>query len=311
MAETVAQRGERSRGSCAESGEVVAVIDGNSLYSRAFFASVSDRNEVENDDLTDISLALLVPIIDPTSDRVGHRFDRLLWCWDTQQKRDKKRGPKPPGFDEGLARFKKAVCQVVGGGQSEVPGYEADDQVATAVYSLLDRDSNATIYVVSSDKDLHQLVGPRVRFYCLSQKAVLSRHSILSRWHVKRPAQVAIAQAILGDRGDNISGIKGWGEKKVQKLFEQVTQDMDLEQALEAVMAQIPPGDKLASFIDSLELTFLNSGVPDVTEPAPLKFSKLSHEQAEELGVVKSMGVLSRLRIAYSGQDNDTSWLEP
>lgn len=278
----------------------MAVIDGNSLYSRAFFASVSDRNSDKCDELTDISLSLLVPILDPTSDRVGQRFDRLLWCWDTQQKRDKKRAPKPPGFEDGLALFKAAVARVVGGGQSEVPGFEADDQVATAVYRLRET-PGTSVYVVSSDKDLHQLVGRNVRFYCLSQKAVLSMHSILSRWHVKRPPQIAIAQAVLGDPGDNISGIKGWGDKKVQKLFEAVTQEMELEEALEVIMRQIPAGDKMAAFLDSLELTFLNSGVPGVPEPEPLSFSRMSSDEAADLGVVKSLGALARLRAAYEG----------
>lgn len=303
MDDVVAQRAEPRGGG---SGQVqVVVIDGNSLYSRAFFASISQSN-TEKDDAVAIGMALLLPIIDPAGDRLGVRFDRMLWCWDTKPKRDKQRTQKPPDFEPGLARFKKAVRSLlVGAAQSEVDGYEADDQVATAVYRCVE--AGDRVVVVSSDKDLHQLTGHRgVRYYCLNNKSILSSHTILSKWGVKRPIQIAIAQAIIGDPGDAIKGVRGWGARKVSKLFEKVTADMSIEQALDAVTVQITEQDKLAQFYESLELTFLNSNVPGVPEPAPFDF-ELDDEVLETYGLQRWKGALTRLHRVYAdhGADNE------
>lgn len=297
MDEGLAQRGNGK----GRSRPTYALIDGNSVYSRAFFAAESDRNEEARDSLEEISLSILLPVFDPGLGRIESKISGALWCWDTAPKKDKKRSPKPPGFEDGLFRFVEMIDSAIGGSHSMPEGYEADDQVATAAMALSTEDCD--VILVSSDKDLHQLASGNARYYCLNSKSILSRHSILERWHVKRPIQSAIALAILGDKGDNIQGIKGWGEKKVQKLFSSVTPEMTLDEALETIVQQIPE-DKLGAFYESLELTFLNSDVPDVPRPSPLTFPKLDRETIQALKLERCAGALARLRSSYSGESD-------
>src|SRR5437868_4543928 len=105
----------------------------------------------------------------------------------------------------------------------EVPGYEADDVLATLVEQAL-RQTDLDIVVVSGDKDLLQLVGPRVRVLSVlgrtGEKVVYDEAKVRERWGVE-PTQIADVLALMGDSIDNIPGVKGVGEKTAVKLIGQ------------------------------------------------------------------------------------------
>jgi DNA polymerase I len=105
----------------------------------------------------------------------------------------------------------------------EVPGYEADDVLATLVEQAL-RTTDLDVVVVSGDKDLLQLVGPRVRVLSVlgrtGEKVVYDEAKVRERWGVE-PGQIADVLALMGDSIDNIPGVKGVGEKTAVKLIGQ------------------------------------------------------------------------------------------
>src|SRR5439155_1616395 len=105
----------------------------------------------------------------------------------------------------------------------EVPGYEADDVLATLVEQAL-RQTDLDIVVVSGDKDLLQLVGPRVRVLSVlgrtGEKVVYDEAKVRERWGVE-PGQIADVLALMGDSIDNIPGVKGVGEKPAVKPISQ------------------------------------------------------------------------------------------
>src|SRR5256714_9326140 len=105
----------------------------------------------------------------------------------------------------------------------EVPGYEADDVLATLVEQAL-RQTDLDIVVVSGDKDLLQLVGPRVRVLSVlgrtGERIVYDEAKVRKRWGVE-PAQIPDVLALMGDSIDNIPGVKGVGEKTAVKLIGQ------------------------------------------------------------------------------------------
>jgi DNA polymerase-1 len=105
----------------------------------------------------------------------------------------------------------------------EIPGYEADDVLATLVEQAL-RHDDLEIVVVSGDKDLLQLVGPRVRVLSVlgrtGERVVYDEAKVHERWGVG-PAQIADVLALMGDSIDNIPGVKGVGEKTAVKLITQ------------------------------------------------------------------------------------------
>jgi DNA polymerase I len=105
----------------------------------------------------------------------------------------------------------------------EVPGYEADDVVATIVARALARD-DLDVVVVTGDKDMLQLVGPRVRVLSVlgrtGERVVYDEAKVRERWGVE-PAQIADVLALMGDSIDNIPGVRGVGEKTAVKLVTQ------------------------------------------------------------------------------------------
>ena len=105
----------------------------------------------------------------------------------------------------------------------EVPGYEADDVLATLVEQGL-RHDDLDIVIVSGDKDLLQLVGPRVRVLSVlgrtGERVMYDEAKVRERWGVE-PAQIADVLALMGDSIDNIPGVKGVGEKTAVKLITQ------------------------------------------------------------------------------------------
>jgi DNA polymerase I len=104
----------------------------------------------------------------------------------------------------------------------EVPGYEADDVIATLVDRALA--AGEDVVIVTGDKDMLQLVGPRVRVLSVlgrtGERIVYDEAKVRERWGVE-PAQIADVLALMGDSIDNIPGVHGVGEKTAVKLVNQ------------------------------------------------------------------------------------------
>jgi len=108
----------------------------------------------------------------------------------------------------------------------EVDGYEADDVIATVVARA---PAGSEVLIVSTDKDLMQLVGERVALVDTMKDRRYDARAVEARFGVP-PAQVLDLRALVGDSSDNIPGVKGIGEKGAAKLIHEWG---DLETLLE------------------------------------------------------------------------------
>ena len=95
------------------------------------------------------------------------------------------------------------VCQVY------VNDCEADDVIA---YLCKGKYRNDEKVIVSSDKDMYQLLDERTMQYSLDKKKVITMEDVYSEFHVM-PWNFALAKTICGDVSDNIPGVKGVGFK--------------------------------------------------------------------------------------------------
>src|SRR6266850_259316 len=104
----------------------------------------------------------------------------------------------------------------------EVPGFEADDVLGTVVDRT--RDLTIELVLVTSDKDMLQLVSPRVRVFSTTgrggDRVVFDEAAVKAKWGVE-PAQIPDILALMGDSIDNIPGVPGVGEKTAAKLIGQ------------------------------------------------------------------------------------------
>jgi 5'-3' exonuclease len=81
---------------------------------------------------------------------------------------------------------------------------EADDTIATLVRRCLDPYHYKTVTVVSSDKDLWQLIRPGVRIWSPSTGKFVDEAAILKSFGVTNPQQIPLVKALWGDAGDNV-----------------------------------------------------------------------------------------------------------
>jgi len=121
-----------------------------------------------------------------------------------------------PLLEEFLAAAKITALQA--------EGFEADDLIGTAVNQITKQPNNqkTEIVIASNDRDLTQLIGPRVRFYLPAvgskQKAKLYGEKEFLEEYGFPPAQMVDYKALRGDPSDNIPGVRGIGEKTAAEL---------------------------------------------------------------------------------------------
>ncbi|MFM8701438.1 MAG: 5'-3' exonuclease H3TH domain-containing protein, partial [Hyphomicrobiales bacterium] len=144
----------------------------------------------------------------------------------------------------------------------EQQNFEADDIIAT--YARLASEAGATTTIVSSDKDLMQLVGNGVTLYDTMKDKRIGRDEVIEKFGVP-PEKVVDVQALAGDSVDNVPGVPGIGIKTAAQL---ITDFGDLETLL-ARAGEIPQPKRREALIEhadkariSKKLVLLETRVP-------------------------------------------------
>jgi DNA polymerase I len=97
-----------------------------------------------------------------------------------------------------------------------IEGQEADDVIATLATRAVS--DGIPVTIVSGDKDLLQLVGPRVTVYDTLKDKIYERSDVEEKFGVP-PEKVIEVMGLMGDASDNIPGVPGIGEKTAQALI--------------------------------------------------------------------------------------------
>ncbi|ARJ64964.1 DNA polymerase I [Magnetospirillum sp. ME-1] len=163
----------------------------------------------------------------------------------------------------------------------ELEGFEADDLIAT--YARLGLEAGARVTIVSSDKDLMQLVGPGVEMYDPMKNRAIGEAEVREKFGVP-PDKVVDVQALCGDSSDNVPGVPGIGVKTAAQLIEEYG-DLDTLLARAGEIKQPKRRETLIANAElariSRELVRLRADAPvpvplaelDVKPPAPDKLA--------------------------------------
>lgn len=108
------------------------------------------------------------------------------------------------------------VIDALGVPRIQVPGAEADDIIGTL--SRMAEEKGMEVVIVSSDKDLYQLVSPGVRVRDSLKEKIVGEAEVRETFGVA-PSQVADLLALSGDPSDNVPGVPGIGEKTAGELI--------------------------------------------------------------------------------------------
>lgn len=173
---------------------------------------------------------------------------------------------RPPAPDDLIPQF-DIIREAVGAfglPQIEMQGYEADDIIATYASSAAKDGYKVTI--VSSDKDLMQLVDDNIDMFDSMKNRVIGTDEVFEKFGVN-PNKVIDIQALAGDSSDNVPGVPGIGVKTAALLINEYG-DLDtlLERASE--IKQNKRRENLIEFAElariSRDLVTLKQDVPDL-----------------------------------------------
>ena len=133
----------------------------------------------------------------------------------------------------------------------ELPGYEADDLIAA--YACAVRDAGGEVVIVSSDKDLMQLVGDGVSMFDPMKAVRIGPAEVAEKFGVA-PDKVVDVQALCGDSVDNVPGAPGIGIKTAAALINEYG-DLDTLLARAGEIKQPKRRETLIEFADQIRLS--------------------------------------------------------
>lgn len=191
----------------------------------------------------------------------------------------------------------------------EQENYEADDLIAT--YARQAEEAGATCRIVSSDKDLMQLVRDGITLYDTMKEKDLGEAEVLEKFGVP-PNKVVDVQALAGDSVDNVPGVPGIGLKTGAQL---ITEYGDLETLLARApeIKQQKRRENLIQFAEqariSKRLVTLDDRVPVVDDISSFKVDEPRASQL--IGFMKAMEFTSSTRKIAGELGADMASIEP
>ncbi len=169
----------------------------------------------------------------------------------------------------------------------ELSNYEADDLIATYTKQIIK--VGAKVTVISSDKDLMQLVSDKVRLYDPMKSKVLGEKEVVEKFGVK-PNQVIDVQSLAGDSSDNIPGVPGIGIKTASELINKYkTLDVLLKKADE-----IPQNKRRETLLANKDKALLSRQLVTLKDDVPVK-DKLSSFLLKEVQKEKLYDFLRKM----------------
>ena len=297
------------------------MIDGNNLAIRSAFANENLRNS-ENIP-TGVHFGFFQSLINLKKSYPNYQF---LICWDGKSKRrmiesesavkngliksaykenrKKKDQPQPIlDFYKQAPYLQKGIAQT-GIPQIRLDEFETDDVIASYCKKL----SGDEIIAVTSDADYYQILTDNVSVFDGMKQQLHTRQSFMDEYKIE-PYQHVDVGALMGDDGDNIFGITGWGDKTALEAIVEHGNYSNLYKYLhnlyDGLRVKFPDLDE--SNLNKLSDIKTKSGkqkYPEVTINNPFTGVSLAVEEKNTGNISKSilMALMfeERVKLAYS-----------
>ena len=206
--------------------EKIILVDGNNLLFRSYYATAYNGNFMNNSKgFPTNALFGFVNMINKIVAEENPVY--MLVAFDKgktfrHEKYTEYKGGRGETPDELKKQFPiaKELLTAMGIKYYEIDNYEADDIIGTFSH-MCDNDPNYQGLIISSDKDLLQLISDEVEMKLLKSKDYIryNKESFKEEWGID-PIKVVDLKALMGDASDNIPGVKGIGEKTALKLLQ-------------------------------------------------------------------------------------------
>ncbi|MBT3917213.1 MAG: DNA polymerase I [Rhodospirillaceae bacterium] len=200
----------------------VFLIDGSGFLFRAFFGVKAQMNRPDGTPTNAVYgfTQMLLKLVDDTdADHIAVIFDRARKTFRSDIYKDYK-AHRPPPPDDLIPQFElvREATRAMNIPAVDMEGYEADDLIAT--YAKQAAEAGANVTVVSTDKDLMQCVGPKIKMFDAMKNREIGPDQVVEKFGVG-PERVIDVQALAGDSADNVPGVAGIGVKTAALLIEE------------------------------------------------------------------------------------------
>ena len=252
----------------------VILVDGNNLLFRSYYATAYTGNIMRNSKgFPTNGLYGFVNMINKIINEEKPKY--MLVAFDIgktfrHEKYDDYKGGRAETPDELKMQFPvaKEILMAMGIKYYEINGYEADDIIGTFA-NMVDNSDKYEGLIVSSDKDLLQLISDKVSVKLLKSKDyIMMDHDAFVNTYGIEPIRMIDLKGLMGDSSDNIPGVKGIGEKTALKLLQQYDTIDNLYGHIDEVRGAV--GNKLRDGIDN---AFMSKDIATIFREVPVDIS--------------------------------------
>jgi len=254
--------------------EKVILVDGNNLMFRSYYATVYSGNTMKTKDgFPTNALYGFVNMINKIISEEQPKYLMVAFDIGKTFRHDnytEYKGGRIETPDDLKMQFPKAkeILEAMGIKYLEYEGYEADDIIGTFA-KMVDDNEEYVATIVSSDKDLLQLISNDVEVKLLKQKDYIRMNrDVFFETYGIEPIKMIDLKALMGDSSDNIPGVKGIGEKTALKLLQKYN-------SIENMYANINEitGATKTKLEDGKDSAFMSKSLATIYTEVPLNIS--------------------------------------
>lgn len=252
----------------------VILVDGNNLLFRSYYATAYTGNIMRNKEgfptngLYGFVNMMNKIINEEEPEYISVAFD--VGKTFRHDEYEEYKGGRNATPDDLKAQFPvaKEILIAMGIKYIECPGYEADDIIGTLA-KMVDENEKFTATIVSSDKDLLQLISDEVEVKLLKTKDYIRMNrEVFKETYGIEPIRMIDLKGLMGDSSDNIPGVKGIGEKTALKLLQQYDTVENVYNHIEEIKGATKTKLELGK-----ESAFMSKHIATIYRDAPLNIN--------------------------------------
>lgn len=248
------------------------IIDGHSLIYRSYFAFKNERMITKNGFVTSAIYGFVNSILElikkEKPDYIAVAFDTQHKTWRHDYLKEYKANrPKQP---EDISKSFPIIFEILEGfniKKYSLDGFEADDVIGTISKKIPE---DIDVFIMTPDKDYDQLVKNNVYIYKPNNKGYikLGINNIVEKWNITEVKQVIDMLAIIGDKCDNVIGVKGIGPKTASKLIKEYSSLENILDNIDTLKENIKN-----KFIENIEAVKLSKKLVTITTDCNINFN--------------------------------------
>jgi len=252
----------------------VILVDGNNLLFRSYYATMYSGNLMKTKSgFPTNALYGFVNMINKIVNEEQPEY--MAVAFDVgktfrHDSYDNYKGGRQETPDDLKKQFPKAkeILKAMGIKYLECDGYEADDIIGTLA-KMVDNNTEYNATIISSDKDLLQLISDDVLVKLLKQKDYIKMNrDVFFETYGIEPIRMIDLKALMGDSSDNIPGVRGIGEKTALKLLQQYNSLENLYVNVDSIS-----GATRNKLIEDKESAFMSKSLATIYSEVPLNIT--------------------------------------